>query len=164
MALRPTISPSVIDFEKFTILSFCENKSGTADSSFKPYAVKRDWDGEVFTINDEVTNGTKMTGNITGFHFLENKVYVDHTWSGVGMNLGSLSKIISLPSAFQVDQVVRLRFQKNGDPITATVRGVHFYKGKVKYDLGLWLGDGSVDDPETETRVYNVDSCFVFLS
>ncbi len=158
-----TMSTTSVDYEKFTILSFCENKSGTTDSSFKPYAIRRDWDGEVFTINDEVTNGTQMRGNITGFTFLEGKVYVDHTWSGIGMNLGSLVKVPVLPSAYQVDQVVKLKLQKNGEPINATVRGVHFYRGKVKYDLGLWLGDGSIDDPETETRVYNVDSLYVFV-
>lgn len=151
----------IIDYEKFTILSFCENKSGASGSSFKPYAVKRDWDGEIFTINDDITNGTQMRGSITGFSFLENKVYVEHTWSGVGMNLGSLIKIPALPSAFQIDQAVGVRFVKGTEPITATVRGIHFYRGKVKYDLGLWLGDGTVDDPETETRVYNVDSIYV---
>lgn len=155
------MNTTLVDYERFTILSFCENKSGTTDSSFKPYAIKRDWDGEVFTINDEVTNGTQMRGNITGFEFLENKVYVSHTWSGIGMNLGSLVKIPSLPSAYQVDQVVSVQFKKDGDAINATVRGVHFYRGKVKYDLGLWLGDGSVDDPETETRIYNIDSIYV---
>lgn len=153
-----------VDYEKFTILSFHENKSGTSDASFKPYSVRREWDGEIFTINDEVTNGTKMRGSITGFEFLENKVYVSHTWSGVGMNLGSLVKVPILPSAHQIDEVVSVTFKKGGDSINATVRGVHFYRGKVKYDLGLWLGDGSVDDPEAETRVYNVDSIFVTKS
>ena len=68
---------------------------------------------------------------------------------------------IQLPSRFQPQQVVRLQFRKNDKPFLATVKGVHFYTGKVKYDLGLWLGDGSVDDPETETRIYNVDSAFL---
>lgn len=58
-------------------------------------------------------------------------------------------------------QAVLLQFRKDDKPFAATVRGVHFYVGKVKYDLGLWLGDGSVDDPEYETRIYNVDSCFL---
>ena len=150
-----------VDYEQFSILSYQENKSGTTDTTFKPYAIKREWDGEIFTINDEVTNGTQMRGNITGFEFLEGKVFVKHTWSGVGMNLGSLVKIQVLPSNFQVDQVVEVAFKKGGDAITATVRGVHFYRGKVKYDLGLWLGDGSVDDPEIETRIYNIDSLYV---
>lgn len=68
---------------------------------------------------------------------------------------------INLPSQFQPNQVVHLKFRKDDIPFTATVRGVHFYVGKVKYDLGLWLGDGSVDHPETETRIYNVDSVYV---
>lgn len=63
------------------------------------------------------------------------------------------------PSLFELNQVVRLKLKN--EKITATVRGIHFYPGKVKYDLGLWLGDGSVDDPEYESRIYNVDSIFV---
>lgn len=156
---------ALIDYEKFTILSFCENKSGTRDAAFKPYAIRREWDGEVFAINDEVTNGTQMKGNITGFEFLENKVFVSHTWSGIGMNLGSLSKVPILPSAYQVDQVVKVKFKKEGESISATVRGVHFFRGKVKYDLGLWLDDGGVSESSSndQTRIYNVDSMYVHL-
>lgn len=68
---------------------------------------------------------------------------------------------IQLPSALQPNQVAKLQFTKEMPPMTATVRAVHFYIDKVKYDLGLWLGDGSVDNPEKETRIYNVDSAFV---
>ncbi len=68
---------------------------------------------------------------------------------------------MQLPSNLQPNQVCKLQFRKEDNPLTATVRGVHFYIGKVKYDLGLWLGDGSVDNPEYETRIYNVDSVFV---
>lgn len=68
---------------------------------------------------------------------------------------------IQLPSALQPNQVCYLKFRKDDAKIIATVRGVHFYIGKVKYDLGLWLGDGSVDNPEYETRIYNVDSAFL---
>ena len=67
---------------------------------------------------------------------------------------------IQLPSNLQPNQVCKLQFRKDDKPFIATVRGVHFYVGKVKYDLGLWMGDGSVDDPEYETRIYNVDSVF----
>jgi len=67
---------------------------------------------------------------------------------------------LKLPSQLQPNQVCKLQFQKDDTPLTATVRGVHFYIGKVKYDLGLWLCDGSVDNPEYETRIYNVDSIF----
>lgn len=66
-----------------------------------------------------------------------------------------------LPSALQFNEVAKLQFRSTDNPITCTVRGIHFYSSKVKYDLGLWLGDGSVDNPETETRIYNVDSVFV---
>lgn len=66
-----------------------------------------------------------------------------------------------LPSGFQVNQVVHVQFRSMDEPFTATVRCVHFYNNKVKYDLGLWLGDASVDNPESETRLYNVDCVFV---
>ena len=76
------------------------------------------------------------------------------------LELEEVSNSIKLPSAHQPLQVVRLQFRKTDEPILATVRGVHFTVSKVKYDLGLWLGDGTVDDPEYETRIYNVDSIF----
>jgi hypothetical protein len=159
--MQQTVTPT-----DFTIISFLPRPNGSkADSaSFQPHSIKRESDGEIFSIGDEVTNGTQMQGVITGFEFLENSVYVTHTWSGVGMNLGSLQKIIQLPSQFQINQVVKVRFQKDDKGLTATVRSVHFHRGKVKYDLGLWLGDGSVDDPERETRIYNVDSEFLSLA
>ena len=71
------------------------------------------------------------------------------------------SNSILLPSALQPNQVAKLKFREADAPLTCTVRGVHFYIGKVKYDLGLWLGDGTVDSPEYETRIYNVDSVFL---
>lgn len=66
-----------------------------------------------------------------------------------------------LPSSLQINQVCKLQFRPDDKPIYATVRCVHFTASKVKYDLGLWLGDGTVDSPEYETRIYNVDSAFV---
>lgn len=39
---------------------------------------------------------------------------MDHTWSGVGMNLGSLKKIAILPSLWQVGDEVSLTFPGNG--------------------------------------------------
>ncbi len=81
--------------------------------------------------------------------------YVDQT------NLTEKENSMRLPSNLQPNQVCKLKFREDDNPITATVRGVHFYIGKVKYDLGLWLGDGTVDNPEYETRIYNVDSVFV---
>lgn len=64
-------------------------------------------------------------------------------------------------SLLKVNQVAKLKFRKNDEPYLCTVRCVHQYKNHIKYDLGLWLGDGSVDDPERETRIYNVDSIYV---
>lgn len=64
---------------------------------------------------------------------------------------------IELPSQLQVKQVVKVKFTDEMLPLTATVTGVHFYIGKVKYDLAIWVGDGGND----ETRIYNVDSVFV---
>lgn len=66
---------------------------------------------------------------------------------------------VMYPSRFEINQVVQVKFKT--EPITATVRGIHFYPGKIKYDLGLWLGDGTVDNPEYESRIYNIDSIFV---
>lgn len=145
----------------FEILSFRQNKSGGTETSFKPYSIRRLSDGEIFTLGDLVTNGTKMVGKITEFSFLEDSVYVDHTYSGVGMNLDSLIKytVKELPSEIQLNQVVKASFLKGKG--LCTIRGVHFFPDKIKYDLGIWLGDGSVDDPERETRVYNVDSEFI---
>ena len=65
---------------------------------------------------------------------------------------------LTLPSQFQVQQVVKVQFTQTETPITATVTGVHFYSGKVKYDLELWL---MWDGEESFTRIYNVDSVFV---
>lgn len=75
----------------------------------------------------------------------------------------TIERKLQLPSQFQPNQIIKVKFRNGDDPFTATVRGVHFYPGKVKYDIGLWLGDGSVDNPESETRIYNVDSVFCVL-
>lgn len=71
------------------------------------------------------------------------------------------SKQPQLPSRCQINQVIHVQLRQKDEPFTATIRGVHFYPGKVKYDLGVWLGDGTIDNPESETRLYNVDSVFV---
>lgn len=72
-------------------------------------------------------------------------------------------------------QVAQLMFHSEMSPINVTIRGVHNYGKVIKYDLDLWLGDGSADgegykDEDTgilalqkRTRIYNIDSCFVFL-
>ena len=152
----------VTDYEAFTIEAFLPRKSGTHESvpSFQPQAVKRLHDGEVFAIGDTVTNGTKMRGMITGFELLEGKVFVKHTWSGIGMNLGSLTNIAKLPAQFQIGDKVSVSFKQSygAEPweCNAEVKAVHFFPNKVKYDLEIPL------ENEPPTRIYNIDSCFVF--
>lgn len=58
-------------------------------------------------------------------------------------------------SQFDIDQVVN--YEISGFSMRATIRAVHFYRGKVKYDLDIWTGEGINET----TRIYNVDSCFV---
>lgn len=146
----------------FTILSFLDNPSGTKDSSFKPHSVKRHFDGEVFTIGDRVTNGTQMVGLVEEFSFLNGQVFVKTDWSGVGMNLDSLSKEPIVPSKFQIRQVVTLSFPEQNAKLDATVRAVHFHGGiqnsdgnyaRERYDLDVWIGEGG----NSSTRLYNVD-------
>lgn len=65
-----------------------------------------------------------------------------------------------LPSAHQFDDEVFLRLW--GDDIIGRILGVHFYPGKVKYDLEVFAGDAQPETEKTEfTRLYNVDSAFV---
>lgn len=68
-------------------------------------------------------------------------------------------------SLFSLNQVVKVRFRKDDKPFSATIRGIHFYPEKVKYDLGLWLDDGGNSESANndQTRIYNVDSCFVYV-
>lgn len=153
--------------DTFEISSFIQNKSGTNDGSLKPYSVKRKADGEIFTIGDSFILASKegtynnVMGIITGFELLESDIFINHTWSGIGFSLDSISHGMPiLPSNLQVNEVAKVKFKENCE-FTATIRGVHFFKSKVKYDLGLWLGDGSTNNPEIETRIYNVDSVFV---
>lgn len=125
--------------------------------STSPKTIKRLSDGEVFSVSDYVTNGTKMRGKIEAFNFSfqDNEVFVETTWSRVQMNLDSLSKIINLPSSFQIDDEVV--FSLAGD-LNAKVKGVHFYSNKIKYDLELkqlQVLDG------IKTRVYNIDEVYV---
>lgn len=86
-------------------------------------------------------------------------MYVNHTWSGVGMNLDSLKKILPIPSQHQIGDNVRFSikqsFGENPYPFTAEVKAIHFYPGKVKYDLEIPIAE------ESPTRIYNIDSCFV---
>lgn len=46
-------------------------------------------------------------------------------------------------------------------PMPCVIRGVHYYNGKTKYDLGLYYFDPE-NNGWKETRIYNVDSIVVF--
>lgn len=63
-----------------------------------------------------------------------------------------------LPSQFQEGDPARFMIKPEGaDELffcPCHILAVHFYPGKVKYDLELHLADN------TNTRVYNIDSCF----
>lgn len=60
---------------------------------------------------------------------------------------------VNLPSQHAIGQPVWLRLWSHD--IIGTVLCVHFYEGKVKYDLELLGSDGD------KTRIYNVDSYYV---
>jgi hypothetical protein len=142
----------------FSIVSFKNNLSGTKADGVKPYSVKRTSDGEVFSIGDLVTNGAwyegkRMVGEITGFNILDGNLFVEHTWSGVGMYLENLFKLIGLPSEHQIDDKVWYTLWSAN--VSGEIKGVHFYPGKVKYDLELFGKDGET------TRIYNIDSVYV---
>jgi hypothetical protein len=62
---------------------------------------------------------------------------------------------IELPSNLQINQVVYIKFEKEGKALTGTIRSVHFYESKVKYDIDVWLEDNE------STRIYNIDSLYV---
>jgi hypothetical protein len=108
------------------------------------------------------------------FAYHTDKEMVEHFLSGeVNISVPDLLKYVEewdekkkvkdhtmYPSLFSLKQVVKIKLKDVHKDIKqlATVKGIHFYEGKVKYDLALWLGDGSVDNPEWESRIYNVDS------
>lgn len=66
----------------------------------------------------------------------------------------------TIPSQHSPEDEIEFRIPAtNGMAVMlGTVVGVHFYVGKVKYDLELHL---KVGDEEMATRIYNVDSVFV---
>lgn len=70
-----------------------------------------------------------------------------------------MRKSIKLPSQFQINDKVLFEISQPESNIfrtlRATVIGVHFYSGKVKYDLDIPVYD------ELSTRIYNIDSVFV---
>lgn len=153
----------------FTIISLLPRPSGSKanEPSFQPNSIRRESDGEIFTIGDLITNENGMKGNIVSFDYLEDTVFVKTTWSNVGYSLDMAIKVILLPSQFQIhDQVVfkisQEDFILNGkglgtkivSHIKANVVNVHFMGSKIKYDLDIELSTR----PSLKTRIYNVDS------
>ena len=70
---------------------------------------------------------------------------------------GDQSDSIQLPSMWQYGQVVHFRLDEAMPPYNATVKGIRFLKGKVKYDLDVWIGEGG----NKVARLPNIDSAFV---
>ena len=184
------------------IISFQENKSGTASSTqgFQPHSIERiiskkaqgiklekavgykvpkshlvpkeHWDKridteyfewvetEVFTIGDLVTNGSPMVGKITRFDMLDGEIYVETTWSKVGMGLSDLLKLPQLPSAFHPGQLVKI--ERPGISVSkAYILNVHFHGSKLKisYDIetvtpptqGIGMRFYNIDEPYLES-------------
>ncbi len=64
---------------------------------------------------------------------------------------------VEFPSRFGLNDDVTVSFSELGVNVdSAKICGVHFYESKVKYDLDMKLKD------DQTTRIYNVDSCFVY--
>lgn len=63
--------------------------------------------------------------------------------------------MIKLPSAFTISDAVIVSFWNDLPKLRGLIHGVHFYEGKVKYDITVLGPD------DMETRIYNVDSAFV---
>ena len=130
--------------------------------SVNPRSIKRLSDGVVFSLEDYVTNGTKMKGHIKAFHYCfgTDEVFVEHDWSGIQMNLDSLSHVNKLPSKYQIGNKVILDFGKSGKLIGGRIIKVHFTESKVLYDVDL-----VIESPDGKTggytRIYNIESDFV---
>lgn len=70
-----------------------------------------------------------------------------------------MSTLIVTPSQFQIGDKAIFEVKPEGDMsyygIPCEILAVHFYPGKVKYDLDLLF----IDDKRT--RIYNVDSVYI---
>lgn len=144
--------------KQFRNIMYTFNVISFADKNFTPHTVERllhkEFDSS-FSIGDLVTNEHGMRGQITRFSLSEDlhNMYVYTDYSGVGFNLAAAHKVILLPSQHQINDRIIMQIGKECVPIDGNVRCVHFYEGKVKYDLELLT--------DVITRVYNVDSLFV---
>ena len=155
-----TNTPTTIQHETagFKILALLDNPNGSKSDALRPYSVQRS-DGEIFTIGDRVTNGTQMTGNITEFGLLNGQIFVTTTWSGVGMNLDSLSKVIKLPSRYQAGDLCKVSYFGQAVFPHCWIHKVHFSNAKVFYDLNVMM---SIGGKSQSFRLYNVESDFIF--
>lgn len=97
-----------------------------------------------------------------GCYYKSREEFNEHYQSGeVQMPIPNLLKIYEdfaskngdLPSQHQIGDCVW--FQTWSANIIVNVIAIHFYTGKVKYDLELFSENGDT------TRIYNVDSAFV---
>ncbi len=137
-----------------------------ADKNFNPHSVERLINRTfdcVFTLGDYVTNGTKMKGRITKFTLSEDltTLFVYTDWSNVGMELASIYKIMELPSRFQLNDEVSVRFRPDFVINHAKVIKVHFTENKVQYDLEVKInieGNPNYPSGHTTSRIYNIDS------
>jgi len=75
----------------------------------------------------------------------------DLNWEQSKLNINKMED-------YSLNQVVVFALPEKS-PITCTIRGVHHYQEKVKYDLELWLNE---EGNEVFTRIYNVDSKYVY--
>lgn len=130
-------------------------------NSSEAETIKRISDGEVFTIGNYVTNGTKMKGSIERFSysFKDDMVFVYTDWSGVGMNLDSLQHTTKLPSKHQIGHPVTVVFHPAKMLRDCEVIKVHFTESKVLYDLELMYHDNN--GKKCFTRLYNIEEEFV---
>lgn len=63
---------------------------------------------------------------------------------------------MQLTSKYEVRQVVTVQLRPDVRPMLARITAIRFLEEKVMYDLAIYLHD------DTETRIHNVDSYFVF--
>lgn len=143
--------------KSFEILEFVTNSNGTTDSSFKPKTIKRLSDNAVFTIGDTIIQEEyQILGKIIDFSYLEDKIFIEHSYSKVGLSLEGVKKYENQNLKlfkFHYLQIVQVKFME--EEIIATIKGIHYFNNSIKYDLKLWLKDGE------ETRIYNVEEKFL---
>lgn len=121
-------------------------------------------DNVEFNTGDPIRFNGQFLGHIVTFSIVNNyaDVEVKTTRHKKGVNLDVIEHMPELPSRYQRNDVVRVRFNPHDDGNYATVTAVHFLTGSApKYDLALWLEDGALDDPKTQERIYNVSERFL---